>query len=69
VADFIELEKQLFAHDLQSANLLSVFLLRQEHLSISTLPNLGENLKVSMMEPGAAFSEIGSFTTKIFVQS
>jgi len=48
VANLVQLEQQLLAHDLQSAHLTRVFLLGQVDLSIATLTDLCENLEVTL---------------------
>ena len=65
--NFIKLEKQLLAHHFQRAYLPSIFLGSQEHLAVSTLSNLSEDLEVSMMQSRATFAQIGSFSAEVFV--
>jgi hypothetical protein len=48
MADLIELEQQLFAHDFQSAHFLGVLFLGQVDLSIASLPDLCQNLEVAL---------------------
>lgn len=67
MSDLIKLEEQLLAHDLERANLASVFLLCQEYLTISTLTDLSQNLKVPLTEADTALSQICALTTGIFM--
>ena len=48
MSDFVQLEKQFLAHDLQSANFLGILLLREIYLTIATLTNLCENLEIAV---------------------
>jgi hypothetical protein len=66
--DFIKLKKEFLAHDLQRANLPSILLLCEENLSISTLSNLSKNLKVTLAKTNSAFSQVGTFSTCIFLE-
>lgn len=67
MADLVELEQQLLAHDLQRADLLGILLLSQEHLAIATLSDLRKNLKVTLSESHPSLAEIGSLSTGILV--
>lgn len=69
VADFVELEQQLLAHDLQGAHFTRVLLLRQEDLTIATLANLCEDLEVALSQAGAALPQIGALPAQVFGQS
>lgn len=48
VANLVQLEQQLLAHDLQSAHFTRILLLGQIDLSIATLADLCENLEVTL---------------------
>lgn len=67
MADFVQFEQQLLAHDLQRADFLRIFLLRQEHLAIATLSNLCEDLEVTLSESHPSLAEIGSLSAGILV--
>lgn len=69
VSNFIQLEQELLAHDLQSADLPCVFLLRKINLPISSLANLCENLEVTLPQSSSSLAEIGSLTAKILGKS
>jgi hypothetical protein len=68
VADFIEFEQQFLAHDFEGADFAGVFLLGEVNLAVPSLADLGEDLEITMAETSAAFSEVGSLPTEIFVQ-
>ena len=65
--DFIQFEEELLAHYFQSTDFPGVFLGCKIDLSIATLTNLGEDLKVSVTKSCAAFPKIRSFSAQIFV--
>lgn len=67
--DFIELEQEFFAHDLQSADFAGVLLLGQVDLTVATLADLRENLEVAMPQPGAPLPQVCALATKILVQN
>jgi hypothetical protein len=69
VADLIELEEHPLAHDLQRTHLLGVLFLREVHLSVPALSDLGQDLKVTVTKPSSTLSEVGSFATEVLVQS
>ena len=48
VSNFVHLEEQLLAHDLQGAYLACILLRRKVDLAIATLANLGEDLEVTI---------------------
>lgn len=68
VPDLIQLEQKLLAHDLQRADLPSVLLLREVDLTITSLTDLGENLKVTVPQPGSSATQLCSFATKVLLQ-
>lgn len=67
MADFVQLEQQLLAHDLQRAHLLGVLLLSQKDLAVATLTDLGEDLEVTLAKSHPSLAEISSFPTGILV--
>lgn len=67
MADFVKLEQQFLAHDLQRANLLGILLLGQKYLAIATLSDLCKNLEVTLSESHPSLAEIGSLSTGILV--
>src|SRR5689334_11647906 len=67
MANFVEFEEQLFAHNLQSAHLFGVLLLRQEHLAVATLANLSQDLEISVSKANSPLTEIGSLSTRILL--
>ena len=54
--DLIQLEQQLLTHYLQGTNFARILLRREEYLPIAALPDLGENLKVTMLESCASLA-------------
>jgi hypothetical protein len=66
VPDLVQLEEQFLTHDLQRTNFSSILLLRKENLSISTLSNLCEDLKVSLPKTDSTLSEISTLSTNVF---
>lgn len=66
--DLIQFEEQLLAHDLQSAYLTRVLLLRKVYLSVSTLSDLGQDLEVALTQSGAAFTQVCTLATEIPIQ-
>src|SRR4051794_1813419 len=66
MTDLIELEKQLLAHNLQRAYLTRILLLRQIHLSITTLTDLSQNLEITLAKTGTTLAEMGAFATEVF---
>lgn len=67
MANLIKLEQQLLAHDLEGTDFLCILLLSQKHLTIATLSDLCEDLKVALSESYPPLAEIGSFSTGILV--
>jgi len=67
VANLIQLEEQLLAHDLQRADLSRVLLLGQEHLAIATLADLREYLEVGMPKANATFAQVSPLSACILV--
>ena len=67
MSDFVKLKEKFLAHDFQSAHLLCVLLGCQEDLSVATLSDLGEDLKISLTQSCATFTEIGTFSSKVLV--
>lgn len=61
----IQLEEKLFAHNLQSTDLLRVSFGCKIDLSVATLADLGEDLEVAVTESGSSFAEICPFPSKI----
>jgi len=68
VPDLIQLEQKLLAHDLQRADLPSVLLLREIHLTITTLTDLSENLEVTVPQSGSSAAQLRSFATKVLLE-
>jgi hypothetical protein len=60
VSDFIQLEQQFLAHDLESADFARILLLGKIDLSIPTLSNLSEDLEVTMSKSRSAFPQVCS---------
>ena len=58
VPDFVELEEQLLAHDLQRAHLSRVLLLRKIHLAIAALADLGQDLEVVLAKSGPPLPQL-----------
>lgn len=48
MSNLVHLEQELLAHDLQSADLARIFLLRKIYLTIPTLTNLRENVEITI---------------------
>lgn len=67
MANFVQLEQQLLAHDLQRANLFGILLLGQEYLTIATLTDLCKDLKVALSESHPSLAEIGSLSASVLV--
>lgn len=67
VADLIQLEQQLLAHDLQGANLLRIFLLCEEDLTVATLADLRQDLEVTLSESHSPLAEIRPLPTSVLV--
>jgi hypothetical protein len=65
MADFIQLEQQCLAHDFQCADLARVLLLRQKHLSVASLSDLGKNLEIALPQASATLPKIGAFAAKV----
>lgn len=65
VSYLVQLEEELFAHDLQSTDLLCVSFGRKIHLPVATLADLGEDLEVTVAESGSSLAEIGPFPSKV----
>ena len=68
MSDFIQLEQQFLAHDLERTNFSRILLLGQVHLSITTLANLSEDLEITMAQASSPFAEVGAFAAEVFVQ-
>src|SRR4051812_6967280 len=66
MADLVQLEQQLLAHDLECAHLLSILLLGKKHLAVATLANLGQDLEVSLSQSDSPLAQIGAFPTCVF---
>lgn len=62
MSDLVKLEEQLLAHDLERAHLPGLFVLSQEHLSISTLPNLGQHLEITLPQSRTALPQRDALT-------
>lgn len=56
MSDFVQFEKKLLTHHLESTDFLGVFLFGQKDLPVATLSNLGEDLKVALAQPSSTFS-------------
>jgi hypothetical protein len=65
--NLIKLEEKLLAHDLQGTDLPGILFLRKEYLTISALPDLGQDLEVTLPKPNATLSEVGTFPSSIFL--
>lgn len=65
--DFVQLEKQFLAHDLQRADFPSIFLGCKINLTIASLPDLGKDLKIAMSQPSPSLPQIGSLSAKVLV--
>lgn len=65
MSNLVQLEQQLFAHDLEGAHLARVFLLCEEDLAIAALANLGQNLEVALLQSDATLAKVGSLSTGI----
>ena len=65
MANLIQLEQQLLAHDLQRAHLSRVLLLGQVDLAVSTLTDLCENLEIAMSQLCSPLSQIGPLASEI----
>lgn len=65
--DFVQLEKQFLAHDLQRANFPSIFLGCKINLTIASLPDLSKDLKIAMSQPSPSLPQIGSLSAKVLV--
>jgi len=68
VADLVQLEQQLLAHDLQGADFTCVLLLGQVHLSITTLADLREDLEVALPQPSASLAEVGTLAAQVLCE-
>lgn len=68
MSDFVELEEELLAHDLESTDLSGVFFLREVDLTIATLADLGKNLEVTMPESSPAFAQICALAAEVLRQ-
>ena len=66
MSDLVQLEQQLFAHDIQSTDFSGIFLLGEEDLTIATLSDLCEDLKVALPKTYSTLSQIGSLSTNVF---
>jgi len=67
MSNLIELEYQLLAHDLQGAHLSRILLLRKVDLSITTLPNLCEDLEITLTQADSTLSKVGTLASSIFL--
>jgi hypothetical protein len=67
VPDFIQLEQQLLAHDLQSTHLPGILLLCKEDLPITSLANLRQDLEISLAKSDTPLSKIGPFSSSILL--
>lgn len=67
MADLVQFEEQLLAHDLQRTHLLGVLLLGQEDLAITALTDLCEDLEVTLSKSDPSLAEISSFPTGVLV--
>lgn len=65
VAHLVQLEQQLLAHDLQGAHLLRVLLLGQEHLTVTTLPDLCQDLEVALSESHTPLAQVCPLATGV----
>lgn len=68
MTNLVQLEQQLLAHHLQRADLSRVLLLCKEHLAITALANLGQDLEVSLPQPRASLAEVRPFPTEVLVE-
>lgn len=67
MADLVQFEEKLLAHDLQRTHLLGVLFLSQEDLAIATLTDLCEDLEVALSKSHTSLAEISPFPTGILV--
>jgi len=67
MSNFVELEQQLLAHDLQCTDFSGVLLLSKENLPVATLPHLCENLEITLAEADSSLSKIGTLSPSIFL--
>jgi hypothetical protein len=68
MANLVQLEQQLLAHDLQGADFLGILLLGQVDLAVASLANLRQDLEVALPQPRASLAEVGSLTAKVLSQ-
>jgi hypothetical protein len=68
VANFVQLEQELLAHDFQGANFSCVLLLCEVHLTIAALSDLGQDLEVCVPQSGASLSKVCSLPTQVLAE-
>lgn len=67
MANLVQLEEQLLAHDLERADLARILLLGQIDLAIATLSDLGQDLEVGVAEANATLAQIGPLPACVLV--
>lgn len=65
MTDFVQLEEQLFAHDLEGADFSRVLLLGQKHLAVTSLADLRQDLEVTMSETNSSLSKVCALSTSV----
>lgn len=66
MSDLVHLVEKPLAHHLQGTNFSRVFLLRQVHLSISTLADLSQDVEVAMVQSCPSLAQICTFSAEVF---
>lgn len=65
--NLIEFKEKLFAHDFQGAHLPRVFLCGKIDLSISTLSDLRQDLKIAVSKSCTSLPQICALSAQVFV--
>lgn len=67
MSNFVKLEQQLLAHNLQGTDFPSILLLCQENLTITTLTDLCEDLEIALAKTYTALAKVGTLSTSILL--